>query len=624
MRINYLTYLFVFVSGFLQAQLYVSSNTNAYVYVNDAYLYVKGNVELNGANSNIYLRKDGQLLQGVAGAGTNLGSGALSVYQEGTVNNYQYNYWCSPVGGSSAGGNQPFGITQLGVPNSNLNPRSFNAATILPQSNYNGASVNGAVSIAPYWIWKFVTSNAYAQWAYVGSSSSLAAGQGFTMKGTNGSDNVVPYTGATQNRSAVATATASGNQRYDFRGIPNDGTINVAVATGMLTLTGNPYPSAMDMNLFLTDPTNAALCDGTALYWEHDKTVNSHILAAYKGGYGVYNGTTGVYTPATFYNYDGSGNQTGTFSTPNNNFQRRFAPIGQGFMIRGTANGNVQLKNTHRVFNREGAANLSEFQKMSSKSSNTTLDYGYYDDIPNVAGIDYTTISKAPASQIRINASLNSQAVRQIAIVFVPNAIEGYDRADSKSPDVEANLPFDTYFYLNNTEFVHSANQFNINNKYPLGFKSNAQATFKIQVADFINVSGIDNVYLHDKDTDMYYDIKNNEYSVTLPAGVNNTKYEITFTNSALSVEDNLVDDFVIYQNNDGNSLTIKNPTNIEIASCLLYDVTGKVVLSKTTLGSNAVYEFNTSNLAQGVYIVKLFTKSGNHITKKVEITNKK
>ena len=618
------------------SQIYVSANS--YVYVNDTYVYATGNVNLNATTSNIYLRKDGQFLQGTtAFGGSNQGNGALSVYQEGTVNNYQYNYWCSPVGGSSAGGNQPFGITQLGVPSTNLDPRSFTAATILPMSNYNGASSNGALSVAPYWIWKFIARNAYdlggpTGWIYVGSATTLNAGEGFTMKGTSGTDTFLPYTGASQNRSAISTALASGDQRYDFRGIPNDGSMNVAMVLGNQTLTGNPYPSAIDLQALLiaNGPTSGGgtnVCDGTALFWEHDKTVNSHNVGAYRGGYGVYNGATNTYTPATYYNYNGDGTQGGVFSTPNNSFQRKFAPIGQGFMVRCTAvagnvSGNFVHRNTYRVFRREGAVNNSEFQRISGNSGAVVTDF--YEDIPNLQGIDYTQISKTPAPQIRINALLNSQAVRQIALVFIDSAVEGYDAADSQSADVGSNLPYDMYLSLANSEFVHSANKFNLANKYPIGFKCNAKGTFKIKVSEFVNFNGVDNVYLHNKETNEYFDIKNGEYEVSLPAGVNNTKYEITFQSNTLNTISNNADSFDIYQNNVNTLLTIKNPNLIDVASVTLFDVQGKTVLNKKELEVNEVYEFNTNNLSQGIYIVKLVTKSNQEITKKVAITNKK
>jgi hypothetical protein len=71
--------------------------------------------------------------------------------------------------------------------------------------------------------------------------------------------------------------------------------------TGELVLTGNPYPSAIDLSAFLLDATNTT---GIAYFWEQDKTIDSHYIADYKGGYGTFSplgGSNGVYTPATFF-----------------------------------------------------------------------------------------------------------------------------------------------------------------------------------------------------------------------------------------------------------------------------------------------------------------------------------
>ena len=70
--------------------------------------------------------------------------------------------------------------------------------------------------------------------------------------------------------------------------------------------------------------------------------------------------------------------------------------------------------NIYRLFRREGVANNSQFERNSNTVQ--TADYGFFDDIPNVAGIDYTQISKAPTPHFIVNTSLNNSAVRQIAI----------------------------------------------------------------------------------------------------------------------------------------------------------------------------------------------------------------
>src|SRR3970040_398902 len=167
----------LFVAGFLfqshaNAQLVVSENTN--VLVNNEVVYVQKDIELNAASSNFYLRKDAQLLQGSElqrsePQSKNKGLGNLSVFQEGSTNNFQYNYWCSPVGGNIAtAGNSPFGITQL---KDITDLTTSNAPTILAANNYNGTA--SPFAIAPYWINKLVATGGYSDLISVGSSSNL-------------------------------------------------------------------------------------------------------------------------------------------------------------------------------------------------------------------------------------------------------------------------------------------------------------------------------------------------------------------------------------------------------------------------------------------------------------------
>lgn len=562
------------------SQMYVSPNT--YIFSSNQVVFIKQDLELNSTSSNFYLRNNSQLLQGTTTIGTNKGVGNLSIYQEGTVNNYQYNYWCSPVGNTltSTSTNNTFGISQLKDVTGLI---TYNDPIILPMNNYDG--INSPLSISPYWIYKFTTSNTYSQWSQVGSNNSLNAGEGFTMKGTSGSGSA---------------------QRYDFRGKPNDGTLLVPITNNNSTLTGNPYPSAIDLNMLLTDITNSSIIDGTALFWEHDKTVNSHYLAEYRGGYGVYNGTTSLYTPATFYTYTGSGTQGPVASTPLNNYERRFSPIGQGFMLRGIGDGNIQIKNLYRVFVKEGASNNSQFERNS--------DYGFYDNIPNLSGTDYTQISKAPTPHIKVNISLGDQAVRQIIIAFLDNSIDGLDKGDSKSPD---NLPIDSYLYLNDSKYVHSCTNFNINKKFPIGFNNNIVSTFRIQVSELVNLN-ITNVYLHDKLLDQYHDIKDLEYTLTLPIGNLNDRFEITFENSTLSISDNeIANQFIVYKDIKSNLLIINNPNQLEIQSIDIYDMLGKSVLNKSKIGNKPNYEFNT-NFSNGIYIVKVKLQDDTIITKKI------
>ena len=594
------------------SQMYVSPNS--YVFVNDQFVYVKQDVNLQ-SNGNFFLRNNSQLLQGATGAGANTGAGKLSVFQEGTVNNFQYNYWCSPVGNASAVvGNEPFGITMLHRPTTVTNSTP---ATILATNNYNGTA--SPLAIAPYWIWRFVTSNAYAQWAYVGAATGINAGEGFTMKGTSGTD-------ATVAQAIEGVQNNSGNrQRYDFRGKPNDGNMGIPVSAGNFTLVGNPYPSAIDLNAYLLDPANAAVINGQAYFWEQ-VVVNTHVLNQYQGGYGIYNPVTGIYTPASFWTYDGQGNQ-GVPAGSGTVFQRRFSPIGQGFMVRGTANGNVTMKNNYRVFVKEGVLNQSQFARGAADEANADRNE-YFSAIPNVAGTDYTQVKKGTAPYIRIHAMYNNSGVRPTTIAFLDTATDGFDYgADGHSPSGES---AEFYYILPDMphEYVATAVKFDINKRIPVGFRCRAETNFKVQVKDMVGLHPSQKVYLFDKNTGIYHDIKNRIFDMTLPAGNNTTRFEVTFKNVSTNNNNNsntnvVVEAFEVYQNNQEAKLTIYNTLNKEITSFTMYDITGKIVLEKSNLGKGATYEFSTASLADGVYVVTTKTADNLDTSKKVIVSRR-
>ena len=601
-----------------KAQLYVGSN--AYIYVKDQYVTVTSDVNLKDNSSFLYLRQDGQLLQKTTGFSSNSGNGNLSVYQEGTVNNYQYNYWCSPVGGfapvAGYGTNGGFSIKQIGVPNVTNNPISFNLGT--PISGHDGLSSFGSVGIADRWIYNYVSGNVYANWAYVGQGNTNP-GLGFTMKGTSGTDAVVPYTGANANNTGSA-------QRYDFRGRPNDGTISNAVSSGNYTLIGNPYPSAIDIHSFLSDVGNVALLDGAVYYWEQ-VVKNTHLLAGYEGGYGVYT-ILGGYKRADIWTSKGDGTYDVDLDSDNDldysqdglTIKKRFVPIGQGFMVKGIASGNVSMKNGFRVFLKESDVNMSPFAKMSVASDKGN---DFFDPIPNVAGIDYTSQKrKSYAEQIRIKVLVNdNQGVIRTALGFADNLTDGPDySADAKSDADDAIFSF--YHILEGTqdEYCMSLTKFDENKGYPVGFRNKNSAKFKLKVNDLLyGFNPNQKIYMHDKLNDTYHDIKEGIFEIELPAGNVRDRFEITFKDAKLSKpEHDIATKLDVFADKGLKAIVVKNAESIDLSQCKIYDVSGKLMLDKKDLGNHSSFEFSTSQFSSGVYIVQVTAATGVEMVKKV------
>lgn len=609
--------LFVFQNTV--AQLYVSPNS--YMYVADNYVYVKQDINLQN-NGNVYLRNESQLLQGTSGSSTNQGAGKLSVFQEGTVNNYAYNYWCSPVGNASSASN-PFGVSML---NRATGLTNSTPATLI--TSLDGSTSNSNLSIASRWVFKFLSSSAYSQWISVGSASTINAGEGFTMKGSNGTDNTTVLDG--RNAFGMPTGTGIQNnptgfkQRYDFRGLPNDGDINISLGANKLTLTGNPYPSAINLNMFILDNVASGAIDGTVYFWEQDANVNSHVLVAYRGGYGTYLPsdpfTEGLYAAATWtsYNGDGSVNVIPPGPGAGGTYFRMISPIGQGFMVLGSATttGTAVMKNSYRVFKKEGVANNSQFARKIK-------DDEFWEETPNIAGIDYTKYRKRGLPHIKIHTMLNNEFTKEMVVAFNTNATDGYDLGkDAKSP--LNNLANDTYFPLDGkNEYVISTLPFDIEKRIPIALKCNSRASFKITVGSLINFDLAENIFIYDKLTGTYHDIKNGYYDVTIDSE-SKDRFEITFKNPSLTTADaEVLKSFTVFQNNESNELVISNTQLINMKSCYVYDILGKVIFSKEKLGSNSQYVFPTNSYSDGVYIVKLKTSNNLEVSKKVIVKKK-
>jgi hypothetical protein len=203
-QIYFLAFIFSFYYG--NAQLHISPSTSgdSYIYLSDRFLYVEDNINLEKNNNpeteaSIYLRKESQLLQGEKSTNLNYGNGLLSVFQEGTSNAFDYNYWALPV-------------------KDNISKNQFGAVLFQPKNKTNSTPVHitGSLEgtshplrISRRWIYKY-SGNEYNDWQYVGDNFDVALGEGFTMKGVNGTDP----------RLVNGVENNPGNsQRYDFRNL---------------------------------------------------------------------------------------------------------------------------------------------------------------------------------------------------------------------------------------------------------------------------------------------------------------------------------------------------------------------------------------------------------------------
>ncbi len=599
------------------AQLFVRPNptnsTDSYVYVDDSVLFVEDDVNLEENTNNssteasIYLRNGSQLIQG-SGSTPNSGDGFISLYQ--TVNetsNYHYNFWHSPVGNQDLGGsgNQNAGVSR------------FNEIVDVTESNLAGTTTgqngdNSPLTISTRWIYRrtsSATNEQEANYIYVGGNDGIAVGQGFTMKGvSDGTNTTISY-------------------EYDFRGRPNNGTINVPVNTGdQWTLSGNPYPSAIDLKLFYADNIANGLTG--ILFWDEPKNSEySHQYTDKSGGYGVWipgssGDTEGLYTAAPFKNYTANGGFIGGNIGTGSLYNRRYSPVGQGFVLR-TSNvsaQNITINNSHRIFD-NSVTNIRRPDSNNHEDNNT----------------DPSNVSETVTPKIRINIVMDDEFARQLLLSFHDDSTDGYDVG------LDAHHPMDSggaeayYLIEENGEmgpFVIQTLPFANHKLIPIGFKLNSQTKIRLNTIEIINFSR--DAFFWDSENDTYRKLTTNpnelnDSSFILPAGDYNDRFFIVFKDSRQLLEDsegtaklrsaNKSVDF--YQNNPYKQMEVFNPDSYNIKTAVIYDMTGKLVAKRENIGIANKFNISTANLSDGVYLVKLTTEDNIEIDYKTIIQNK-
>ncbi|WP_299526651.1 T9SS type A sorting domain-containing protein [Winogradskyella sp.] len=599
--------LLSFSLAFAQSDLFVSSGS--YIYVdgtgftpgpNVAPLFVTDDINLD-TNSHIYLRNEAQLLQG-SGTTGNSGEGRLSIYQTGNVNQWSYNYWCSPVGNNSAtNGNEDSRVELL---NDVTDP--ITSVPALFTSAFDG--IASPLTISDRWLWTYQTSSSYADWVYVGSTGAISPGLGFTMKG-NG-------TGTT------------GSQLYDFRGKPNNGTITNPVSDGDFTLIGNPYPSALDARDFIHDPLNINEIDGTLFYWEQNGTVASHVLQDYIGGYATYTidaaGTMETFNFALFFTYDEQDNSTPVFTPPPMSAQAegtkiagRYVPVGQGFMVEGIAgpNGIVTVKNSHRDYIKEGTDSFffrTTLTNNGMQMDSNTDQIQYQDNGLSIVPDDY--------KRFRVNVDFtvgNSQYTRQLVLNFHDTATLGYDRGlELKRAQGYAS---DAYFNLENKDYCGQAYPFEEALTIPLVIDIEEQQPLRFRIFDIQNFEDSQGIYIHDIENALYVNLRNQDYELNIEPGNYTNRFEIVFAESeVLSIDDLDVNDLSIRQNNDSQQLHIINPKGLDVKSIEVFDVAGKQILDGLYDSILNRYSLSTADLSEGVYIVNVSSNANTIKSEKI------
>ena len=544
---------------------------------NDWYLKLDGKIDLVGMS---------QLVQTVESDLDVTSSGHIERDQKGQSNVYNYNYWSSPVSPINTTTNNT-NYTVSGSLKDGTNPLAPIAINWV--GGYDGAPTF-PVSLARYWLYKFDDyTNAYANWVQITENDPIRVGQGFTLKGSGG---------------------ALGTQNYTFIGKPNNGSITTnTVGDDQLLLTGNPYPSALDAEAFITANINSnPSTDGTLYFWEHYDSNNTHTLRDYQGGYAVRNLTGGLAPSAAGVDFI---SQSGT---PSRGIPNRYIPVGQGFFVNGKigSGGTVIFNNSQRGFHKENDALNSNVMYKTTSSKEKAWNNNDNDVVIN------DTYKK-----IRLGFNSHNDHHRQVLLGFMNEKAtsemdHGYDGLNIDD------FPNDMYFLNGENQLViQGEGFFDLDASYPIGVKTDATGKVKFMIDALENFDANQPIFLYDDETKIYHNIRNEAFEINLANGEHHSRFSLRFKDKTLGLNDgtSIDDEIKIAHSQSKNTIIISNKAiDTTVEEVTLFNIIGQSITT-WKIENQGQYDIQLpiKKISSGVYIVKLKTSKGT-LSKKIII----
>lgn len=365
-----------------------------------------------------------------------------------------------------------------------------------------------------------------------------------------------------------------------FIGIPNNGIVSVPIAAADTSnLIGNPYPSAINADLFLM--TNAGVIDGTLYFWTHNTPINQGIYTS--NDYAEYNLLGGVGTsPAT--------NLGANTNKPNGTIVS-----GQAFFVTGiNIGGMATFKDEMRIL---------EQNTLFFKSSTINKSK------------DFNSIEK---HRIWLNLSNKEGAFKQTLIGYATAATDEYESVyDGLSFDGNDYLDFYSINQGMNLAIQGRALPFIATDEVPLGYKTTMAGTFQISVDETDGILSNQTIYIEDRAKNLLQDISQEPYVFFTEKGTFNNRFVLKFKDKNLKTTNfNQEPNRVLIESKNKQ---IKISAAMEwITKVVVYDLLGRERYKNPKVNGR---EFTILDLAlsENILVVQVTLHDGTIITRKIQ-----
>lgn len=417
-------------------------------------------------------------------------TGAVKVKRFSTpMRRYDFTYWSSPVAGQSL-----FSFSPL-----TLSDKYFQFDPIL------------------------------GNWVNVPNSTTMALGKGYIIRAPQTFDIVTP------------TIFDTG----EFNGVPNNGFIQTPIVLGAsnLNLIGNPYPSALNANAFLSFPENANVVEGTIYLWTHNTPLINNIYSS--NDYAVYN-------------YSGTvGTSASTSVGLNTQIPTGKIASGQSFFIKGLANGNVSFYNNMRL-----STNNNEFFRQETANPAAHI---------------------APAAdRLWLNLTNAQGAFKQLMVGYHNQATNLYDRGfDSEVLNGNSYVNFYTQNSSKQLAIQTNGFPFSPQDYFAIGYKASISGNFSIGIDRKEGLFTQQAIYLEDTLLHTTHDLNQGAYTFYSTVGEFNTRFILRFVPFVgVYAKNEISTTSIVIAQKTAEGIAVQS-TESAIKNVVVYDLLGRLLVSQ-------------------------------------------
>lgn len=309
-----------------------------------------------------------------------------------------------------------------------------------------------------------------------------------------------------------------------FVGVPYNGDVTISVANNTYNAVGNPYPSTINADDFISDNSLSE-----ALYfWRKTNAATGSAYATYTLAGGA-----------------GTGGSGSSAQIPNGIIQ-----VGQGFIARSTSTSLI-FTNGMRTANQDNQF----FRNANEDRNRIWLNLSDAQDI-----VGQTMIAYMENSSLEIDAMYDGKYINDSQTAFTS--------------------------LINNQEFaVQARGSFVATDVVPMNFKTETAGSYVISLA---NVDGLfeteEDIFIKDNLLGIEHNLRNSAYAFTAEAGVFADRFEIVYE-STLSLDNPTFSNAVVFSKNKSIEINAGNET---ISTVTVFDIRGRKVAGQEEMNVSA------------------------------------